>query len=168
MLERQEAVNLGDVAMFIGAALNHPMPPGNGMSNMVSTIKVAQYKIKFSEIRVYCNLAEPGLIKEYWSLLKREEDPTPEFIARCRKSDALHYRRVYLAMLQFLPSHIKPSIVDSSDYRELLYETPEELNGFIEAISKREDLQYYLKRWRVDDISSLKTYLFDVCRFPAI
>jgi hypothetical protein len=39
---------MGDIAMFIAAALNHPIPLCNGKGS-ISTIKVDQYKTKFGE-----------------------------------------------------------------------------------------------------------------------
>ena len=161
----QEVIRLGDVAMFIGAALNHPLPPCNGLGGVVSTIKVSQYKVKFSEIRVYCRLADQNLIDDYWRSLKKDGPPTEEFAARCLKSDACHYRQVYTSMLRLLPSNVKPSIVDASDYRELLYDTPTELTQFIDSLSQRLDSDYYLTRWKVPDIASLKELLFGICRF---
>lgn len=163
----QKRVELGNVAMFIASALNHPLPPANGRRGIVSTIHVAQYKIKFDDIRIYCSLAHPDLVNDYWQSMGREGTPSQEFSIACLKHDAMHYRQVYTAMLKLLPDDLKLNVVSCADYWELLYDTPEELRQYVESVPSRANLQHILSRWKVEDVTALKNFLFSVCHFSA-
>lgn len=163
----QKNVELGNVAMFIGAALNHPIPLANGRRGTASTIQVAQYKVKFNDIRIYCSLAHPSLVEEYWRSMGKEGVPSQEFSIACLKHDAMHYRQVYTAMLKLLPDDLKPNVVSCADYWELLYDTPEELRQYVESVPSRANPQYILSRWKVEDVTALKNFLFSVCHFSA-
>jgi len=48
-------VKMNNVAMFVGAALNHPNPPCNG-EGVISTIHVDQYKTKFKMLYITDNV----------------------------------------------------------------------------------------------------------------
>lgn len=164
-MDYQKNVELGNVAMFIASALNHPLPPANGLRGIVSTIHVSQYKIKFNDIRIYCKLAHPDLVNDYWRSMGKEGLPSQEFYVACLKHDAMHYRQVYTAMLRLLPQELKLNVTSCADYWELLYDTPEELRQFIESVPSRVDAQHVLSRWKVEDVTALKDFLFTVCRF---
>ena len=159
-----------DVAMFVGAALNHPMPPCNG-STPVSTIHVAQYKTKFNDIRIYCTLAHPGLVKEAWTSLGEPGDPPPAFFNKCLRRDAAHYRECHLAMFGLLDDEdMVASLKAPADYSELLCESPEELDRLLDYNVEKSKLypqylQHFYSRWNVSDPGALRELLYSLSGF---
>lgn len=158
------------IAMFVGAALNHPLPPCNGRGN-ISTIRVNQYKTKFSDIRIYCELANTELIEEYWSSLGKEGKPTEEFKLNCLIHDAKHYRECYLSMANMLTDiQTFRSLIDPASYPELLFSNLGLLDDFLNKnleLSKQSShyMTNYYNRWRVDDFASLRKLLCGICNF---
>jgi hypothetical protein len=149
-----------DIALFIGAALNHRLPPGNG-TGFMSTIAVHQYKSKFSEVRNYCTLAQIDLVQDLWNDLKREGLPNEDFIKNCLISDARHYRRCYLAMIGILSDKEEGlKLRDSADHPEILFFNKDELDAFL--LSRE---SFLLQKWRVLDEKSLKEVLYQICHF---
>lgn len=174
------------IAAFIAARLRYPYPSINGQGNpWVSTISVDQHKEKFWQVRVYCELAEPALIKEKWQWLKARQrriesgekfyrvhtqpeqivadDPTPEFIARCLKSDAIYYREVYRDMLALRPT-ARDALFDGADHKELLYDSIEDLDRHLDELeSKNPAWSKHLSiKYGVDNVASLKAYMRSV------
>jgi hypothetical protein len=179
---------IGPMAAFIGARLQYPCPHINGQGNpWVSTIHVEQHKEKFFAIRVYCTLAEQDLVKKKWewlrdraarmaagekfydrlhndvirSKLTTDEAPPAEFVARCLKHDAIHYRKVYLEMVQLQP-HLVSKICGSADHTELLYPQYEELAAYLDkqfVYTNNFGMNWLLKKYGVDDVEALKAYL---------
>lgn len=154
------------IAMFVGAALNHPLPPCNGQGN-ISTIRVYQYKTKFSDIRIYCQLANTELVEEYWALLGKEGNPTQEFKHKCLISDAKHYRECYLSMASLLKDmQTFRSLIDPANYPELLFNNLFLLDAFLENIRQNPDrMTTYYSMWQVEDFASLRRVLCDICGF---
>jgi hypothetical protein len=149
-----------DIALFIGAALNHRLPPGNG-SGFQSTIAVHQYKSKFDEVRIYCTLAHTDLVQDLWATLGREGSPDEAFIKSCLQFDARHYRRCYLSMIEILSDkEMGLQIRNSSDYPEILFFNKDELDAFL--LSRE---SFLLQKWRVLDEKSLKEVLYQICHF---
>ena len=144
MPTREESHHLGKIAMYIGAALNHPMPECNG-KGLISTIEVHQYKQKFNEIRIYCTLASPRLVTDMWvgDNIHDSRDITDAFIEQCFDHDARHYRYVYLSMVDLTPADAD-SILCSADYRELLCKDTKALDEFIDKI---EYFDFYRQRY---------------------
>lgn len=109
------------VAMFLGAALHYPLPECNSWKKKhrkSSTIKVTQHKSKFSDIRIYCELAEHSLVLESfntWSGGKTIED----FKKECLMSDAVYYRKCYMDMIDLVPEH-KTALLNGASHSELL------------------------------------------------
>lgn len=156
--QREEEQIIEPIAAFIGARLQYPCPEINGQGNpWVSTISVTQSKEKFWHVRVYCELAYPELVKQKWQWLKQREakrlageqtysritqgtidmlvasEPTPEFTMRCLRHDAIHYRRVYLEMVELRPA-LRDKICSQADYGDLL---KEDLNAVLNAVAQR-------------------------------
>ncbi len=158
------------IAMFVAAALNHPLPPCNGKGN-ISTIGISQYKTKFSQIRIYCNLADAELVKEYWSQLGNEGDPTQEFKYGCLISDAKHYRECYLSMSNLLSdAEARDALMEPANFPELLFKNLEELDAFLNKnleLSKQysQYIANYYSRWQVKDFDALRKFLCDICGF---
>jgi len=158
------------VAMFVGAALNHSVPRGNGQG-YISTINVSQYKTKFNDIRIYCDLANPQLISDLWSHMGKSGEPSDQFIDQCLFFDAQHYRNCYLSMLDILNNEdIKKSLKEPASYPELLFREPIELDAFLNE-RKEKSKQYhqyenlFATSWRVNDFDSLRKLLYKISGF---
>jgi hypothetical protein len=152
-----------EIAMYVAAALNHPLPPCNGRGN-ISTISVAQYKTKFNEIRVYCQFADESLVLDLWKLIYPEkgDSPSEDFISKCLFNDATHYRYCYLSMKKILKDQddMVSSLVEGASYTELLFENKEKLEEYIDK-SKA----YLCSAWGIEDADSLRNFLFKVSGF---
>lgn len=152
-----------EIAMYVGAALNHPLPPCNGRGN-ISTIRVDQYKTKFNEIRIYCQLADESLVSDLWKTMYPEKGDTPsdDFISKCTFNDAVHYRYCYLSMKKILKGQddMISSLIVGANHPELLFDNKEELE---EHINKWK--AYLCSSWRIEDADSLRNFLFKVSRF---
>ncbi len=159
---------LGSVAMYIGAALQHPLPSCNG-AGPSSTIRVDQYKTKFSDVRIYCSMADSELVNSYWKTTKTGE-PTEEFIKERIFFDAVHYRDCYMSMEEFLSPEEWECVKDPADYPELLCSNKEELRSYVnekEELAKKYPayLNSLLERWKVASSQDLYEYLCKVCNF---
>ena len=169
----QNKIVMNDVAMFVGAALQHPMPPCNG-EGVISTIHVDQYKTKFNDIRIYCRLAHPDLVKSLWSTLSKEGEPTVEFRQSCLENDARHYRRCYLSMFCLLSDEdLVASLKAPANYSELLCKTPEELDLILNheismSVLYPQHLKHYYDKWRVSDQDSLRRLLHKLSGFGEV
>lgn len=177
--DRQNFAVIGPIAAFIGARLQYPCPMINGQGNpWVSTIKVDQHKEKFWKVRVYCDLADPDLVQKKWTWLKdrqkridagekfywrmhREaykmlvdggDEAPPEFFARCVLHDSIHYREVYMDMVQLRP-HLRDRICSEADHSILLHEKVEEVHV------PDERLEFICKKFHVKDRDELMTFL---------
>jgi hypothetical protein len=162
-------VNMGDVAMFVASSLNFPPPSIDG-SRPISTIRVNQFKTKFEEVRIYCDLACPSLVRSTWTFLGNEGEPTQQFIQNRMRWDARHYRDCYLSMVRILSNipdgeQFISSLVNGADHRELLYENKNELNdAIIQSIEKRKELYFY-EKWSASNSDELLKTLTDFCGF---
>lgn len=158
--------SLSNIAMFIGAALNYPMPECNG-TGIVSTIKVHQFKQKFDQIRIYCDLAHPELVQNVWCKDGRDVKNVPDvFVADCLLRDARHYRNVYLAMLSIIPGRYDP-IVDAADYYELLFHDAASLDKFLVS-AKRTNIDYMIDKYSrlgVKSVDDLRVKLYEISHF---
>lgn len=158
------------VAMFVGAALNHPLPPCNGKGN-ISTIFISQYKTKFNDIRIYANLAYPDLVMNEWLLRGHDGEPSSEFKNKCLERDARHYRDCYLSMAALLnDKEVKSSLLIPANYPELLCETSFDLDSFLNqnlesSIKYPQYITNYYSKWNVDNFESLKQKLYFLCDF---
>lgn len=161
---------MSDVAMFVSAALNHPMPPCNGTGPM-STIHVAQHKTKFNDIRIYCTLANPDLVKEVWASLGEAGDPPPSFFEKCLRRDAMHYRECHFAMFGLLDDEdMIASLKGPSNYPELLCKSPEELDRLLDYNVEKSKLypqylQHFYSKWNVSDPGALRELLHSLSGF---
>lgn len=163
MLSRK--AKMYDVAMFVGAALNHPVPVCNGAES-ISTIHVAQYKTKFNDIRIYCTLAHPELVKNLWASLGETGEPTQAFFEKCLRKDAAHYRECHVAMFRILDDEdMIASLKAPANYSELLCESPEELDRLLDYNIEQaklypQYLQSFYSRWNVGDPGALRELLY--------
>jgi hypothetical protein len=169
------------LAAFIGARLNYVLPPCNSGprgGKLVSTIKVDQHKEKFWYARVYCTLADESMIVTKWVACRtpgaENEDPTPEFVARCLRFDALHYRKCYMDAVKIIP-RMRKRLVNQADYRELLFEDANALTAYIDELMRAESdgqnvryLEHYLRRWHVKDGVELKNILLSFYERPSL
>ena len=163
---------VGPMAAFIGARLNYRIPECNGprkyVGRDISTIKVDQHKEKFWYIRIYCTLADPGLVQQRW-LEDREreadgEEPPQEFKDKCFRHDAFHYRRCHLDMMALVPERQHKRIRSQADYWELLFSTKEELEKCINEAEakdlandrKHDSLEHLRDRYRAETNAELK------------
>jgi hypothetical protein len=171
---------IGPIAAFIGARLHYPNPEVNGQGNpWVSTIKVDQHKEKFWKVRVYCDLAAPGLVKQKWEWYKANfevmkqrpsryfphidttaEEPSPEFFDRCVKGDAMYYREVYMEMVELQP-HLRSKICSEADHTELLFGSLQELLTRLDEMQSKGDnwLTSYFTKYRVKDLNGLRDFM---------
>ncbi len=122
----------GPIAMYIAAALQHPNPRCNGIRERVSTIFVDQHKNKFNYVRVYCSLADKGMVQKSWNEEGFVGEPDSEYLTKCLFNDAKHYRLTYRTMMWLLPQH-KEIITRDADYGYLLFDTLEELDAWLDA-----------------------------------
>lgn len=161
---------MSDVAMFVGAALNHPTPPCNG-TGPISTIHVDQYKTKFNDIRIYCTLAKPDLVKEVWASLGESGDPPKTFFDKCLRRDASIYRECHLAMFRLLDDEdMIASLKAPAVYSELLCKSPEELDRLLDYNVEKSKLypqylQQFYSRWGVSDPGALRELLYSLSGF---
>ena len=164
MSEKEDNDNLHVIAAFIGARLNYVLPPCNSGvrgGKLVSTIRVDQHKEKFWYIRIYCALADDSLVRDKWFRDNNDgppdDEPTPEFKAKCLKNDASHYRNVYREMVRLQP-HLESKICSHADYHELLFPSMVECEQLIDSTCGP-TLQHLFKSYGVQDITGLKDYL---------
>lgn len=170
---------VGTLAAFIAARLNYVLPRCNSAhrgGKYVSTINVDQHKEKFWYTIVYCTLAEEGMVLTKWLAERAREadgeDPSPEFMAKCLRTDALHYRRCYLDAVKIIP-RMRKRIVSRADYRELLFVDGKELSDHIDELAAADVdttnvsyLRHYLTRWNVKDAEELKYVLLQFYEKP--
>lgn len=170
------------IAAFIAARLRYDYPMCNGAGNpWVSTIYVEQHKEKFGEVRVYCTLAYPQLVKAKWDWMKANpelrkmltlkhfapdltecEDPTSEFTARCRLHDAIHYRKVYMEMITLVPTH-SGKVCNNADFGELLRHDISSLFDEIETdLSRTGWVEMLLERYKLDGLPELNAFMASV------
>jgi hypothetical protein len=165
-------IEAGNIAMFIGAALNHPLPPGNG-NGLNSTIYVSQYKTKFDEIRIYCTLAYPQHVQQNWKLLKGESagEISDSFRRNCLLWDAKHYRNCYLSMINLLGNTKRAKEIKvAADYPELLFLNEKDLVSFLEKNLEKSKthpqyIESFYSMWGANDFDSLKKILIEICGF---
>lgn len=170
---------VGPLAAFIGARLNYILPRCNSAhrgGKSVSTILVEQHKEKFWYARVYCTLAAEGMVLAKWHaerLVGDNSDPTPEFVAKCLRADAIHYRNCYMDAVKIIP-RMRKRIIAQADYRELLFANAQELMDHVDELATAEIdsmnvsyLKHYLMRWNVKDAEQLKTVLLQFYERPS-
>jgi len=161
---------MNDIAMFVGAALRHPVPPCNG-TGVISTIHVDQYKTKFNDIRIYCTLAHHDLVKESWVALGHAGEPTPDFKQFSLERDAIHYRRCHLTMFSLLNDEdIVAALKAPACYSELLCTSASDLNVVLNHAIQMSTLypsqmEHYYTRWSVNNPSDLKSLLYRLSGF---
>ena len=151
------------IAMFIGAALQHPNPPCNGRRRRVSTIQVDQHKNKFDLVVVYCTLAEDAQVLAAWSEQGGQGEPAPEFVARCLDHDAVVFRQAYRKMLFLAPQHAE-RILARPNYGYLLFDDVATLDAWLEerrehAQTKNGDNLDLQRCWNVPDAAALRARL---------
>lgn len=166
------------VPMFLGAALDHELPIGNGRGRC-STIRVERYKSKFSQVRIYCKLGDSERVRKKWDGFgfetRRKIDGSrysfEEFQKSCLLNDAVHYRSCYMAMLKLLVNEDdKRNVLNGADYQELLCENEEDLNRFLQKdIDKAPQFPQYFEHYRtvygVQNFDELKIYLLKVMKY---
>jgi hypothetical protein len=163
--------DVGAIAEFIGAALNYPMPRcnGYGVASMASTIRVDQFKEKFGDVRVYCQLAAPELVKEAYDSLKERskmwKHPCTQTLEKYTRErfvcDAKHYRSVYLNMVELVPKYRK-MIVGAADYYELLQYDAESLDAFID---RKDNIKFLEERYKRAGREAVRAELYELCGF---
>lgn len=180
MMKQEDLRRLHKIAAFIGARLHYPCPLVNGQGNpWVSTIKVDQHKEKFFYVRVYCKLAHKDLVTAKWEWMRANEEtvarvpkkyfpdgfvsgsePTQEFVDRCLKGDAIHYRKVYMQMVELQP-HLNARICAQADYAELLYRDYEEACQRLDQLTTENLVwvEHLIKQYRTSNLEGLKAYL---------
>lgn len=146
--------DVGTLAFLIASGLTHTYSDGR----KVSTIRVSQYKEKFGQVRVYCNLADPQLIQEKYQLASTENIPEPISKA-CLLDDARHYRQVYSDIISLTPQY-KSIIIGGADYSELLMSS-KELPKFLDD-QKKNDSKYHTHIFNLSSIEELSTFLHKV------
>lgn len=169
------------VPMFLGSALDHELPICNGKGRC-STIRVEQYKTKFSEIRIYCRLADSNRVHKLWIdenyETRTKRDGTPyeyeEFRKQCLFNDAVHYRSCYMAMLALLTNEEdKRNVCGGASYRELLCDDELHMNLFLQKdIEKAPQFPQYFEHYRtvydVQNFDELKIYLLKVMSYSRL
>lgn len=180
--QKKDLEMVGPMAAFVAARLNYIVPKCNGPRRLVgrgiSTIRVDQHKEKFWYVRIYCALADPTLVKERWSVEKKETDPDEppqEFKDKCLRHDAWHYRKCHLEMLQLLPERVHKRLTDTADYQELLHPTVEAMEARINEIEEsdlrtgnHDSLSYYRERYGVETNLELKEKLKQLYVGPSL
>jgi hypothetical protein len=174
---------VGPMAAFVAARLNYTVPECNAprkyVGRDISTIKVSQHKEKFWYVRIYCRLADPGLVQQRWLEERpheQPEEPPEEFKEKCFKSDAYHYRRCYLDMLRLIPERLHKRLIAQADYEELLHPTADDMALRIDEIeahdlqnaSPHDTLKYYRERYGVDTNVELKEKLRNLYGEPSL
>ena len=148
---------LSDVAMFVGAALQHDLPECNTFTadkfRKVSTILVSQYKQKFSDIRIYCELAHERLVKEAYTASEPKMS-YKDFLSYRVYEDASHYRICYKTMMAVAPEY-KDALFNGADRPELLVDSETEMEPYICA--------WLDKTYRCADLVEVKSLLRRVC-----
>jgi hypothetical protein len=183
MITRDESM-IGPIAAFIGARLQYPCPEVNGQGNpWTSTIRVDQHKEKFWGVVVYCNLADPDLVREKWVWIRENkeqmgklprrvtgklgkldadysaDEPSDAFKARCLFHDAMHYRECYLDMIALQP-HLRGAICMRADHGELLLDQFSELEERVK--DKPEYLESFCRKYHIEDPVKAMEFLHSV------
>lgn len=160
------------LAAFIAARLNYILPRCNSGvrgGKPVSTIAVDQHKEKFWYVRIYCELADPGLVDAKWQAEHPDDAlvlaPTQEFKDKCLRADAIHYRNCYLDAVKLVP-RLHRRIIAQADYHELLLADVDELHSHIDELAQGDPehpnvnyLAHYLTKWHAKDAEELKSVL---------
>jgi len=156
---------LGEVSMFVASSLNYPNPNLNLL--LTSTIRVKQHKVKFKDIRIYCNLADQSLVQELWRTSGNEGIPSSEFLQKRLKWDSIHYRECYLSMVNLLSGNNEAinALINGADYRELLCKDENELNDLLVSAAENKNIDWYFIRWGLATFDELKKHLVDICHF---
>lgn len=173
---KEELHSLEEIAAFIGARLNYVLPICNSGvrgGKLISTINVVQHKEKFWMVRIYCSLADEKLVAKKW-LETREtaecgETPTPEFIEKCFRHDAWHYRRCYLDMIKIVSPKLKSRIRKHADYYELLFDDEIEMRDYFnnKCSTNSDPLEYYRAKYSVVTNEELMTKLAKFYKQPS-
>lgn len=171
-LVNRRQLDLSAIAMFIGAALQHPVPPCNGTCKRSSTISITQYKQKFNEIRIYCELANSQLVNELFVELGGVGEPTDEFKRQAFINDARHYRDCYLSMTRLLTQDDAESVTCAADYRELLCSDLKELDTYIDYARKSyadgsfpQHLTHLTKLYGGESFDDVRNIIIEICAF---
>lgn len=110
---------------YLAACLQYPGPSCNTRIKQHSTILVSQYKLKFNNARIYCDLANEILVEEKAKQLRVEA--TDNFKFDCLIEDSIRYRKCYFDIIQMI-SHLPEEyfktytsgLLSTPDYFELL------------------------------------------------
>jgi len=137
------------IAEWIGYSLIGPRTNAfTGKLDTLTGITILQTKEKFGSPRVYVNFSEGKHLEE-----------------------AQHYRHVYQTAIQLFP-HYQKAILEGMDYREYLFETPEQVTKHIQDQMKwlqegramgQVSNDFYLVR--LDAIQAESIFLKKVCNF---
>jgi hypothetical protein len=162
MIAEADKQLIGPIAAFIGARLQHVLPPYNSrFVGPVSTISIDQYKDKFAAVRIYCTLADPDLVQaKALGIVAIADDA---FKAACLKHDAIFYRRCHLDMVKLVP-HLRDAICSQADYYELLFENVAALNAWLDQLAVPDPqvtnkFEHFFRRYHVDSVDKLRQLL---------
>ena len=154
--------HIESISMFIAASLQFKVPICNGVFPRFSTIFVTQYKEKFGQVRVYCDLANDVEVKKAWNESNQCGEPTFDFKRKWLENDMLHYRTCYMNMVDLVP-HYEDTILGAADHGWLLCHDIDELNEFIE---KNETIfEYIHSSYNFKNIDEFRQKIIDVCGF---
>lgn len=126
----------------------------------ISTITVEQAKSKFSGIRIYCDFADPELVRLKWAACRADEelvDHSVEWEAACYTFDARLYRNSYKNMMTLCPQ-FHDALRDHADYSGLLCETREELDELLDHMPHSKGCQQLFNYGG-------RELLYDICGF---
>lgn len=135
-LDNENGKKISIIAELIGCALT-VCPHDTPRPSCLTTIAVHQSKNKFGEVRVYCHLADPDLVKKSWDSMSdsdREKRGAYDDHAKKRLvTDAHRYRVVYRSVALGLFPQFYWAIRRSADYPVLLCESREELDELLDS-----------------------------------
>lgn len=118
---------LAYIAFLIGAALEHDPVSNEPVPN---SIKVFQSKVKFHDIRVYCDLVSKEKVQLIQQLNTRKREFESDLHKDCFLNAVCHYRNVYRFFMTEFPD-LRGNIMNGADYIMLLHDTPLEIYNAI-------------------------------------
>jgi hypothetical protein len=143
--------HLNSIAEFLAESLK---------SNL-NTIHVSDYKEKFGEIRIYCDLADEQLIRERYVGAGEDEHVIRK---KCLINDSRWYRDHYKAMISLVP-HYEKVITGAADYHELISHWSKSDFDIYFTTTILSNMSWHLKRYEVETPQELYDFFTDVCRY---
>ena len=92
--------------------------------------------------------------------LKKDGEPTTDFVQKCWMRDAEHFRQTYMNMISLVPQY-ESVIRDGASHRQILMSSKEELDVWIDEQYSHPVRASYMAH----DKETYRGMLYKVCKF---